>query len=270
MRVSATPLISNSLIVGGAGLGVLAANVPSTGENGAGYLYNDLDLPTDNGKEVRGEIVVWPSAGTLAANEDSSFEFTGAPDGAYSFQYQLYVDGVLTGSPATVDLVVGGATTVSATLATVGVSAYQATVVTTTNVTVNATTATASVSTYPALITVGGNVTVNATLAAVGVSAYQATVVTNTPTIVGATLATASVTALDATVVTGVVVNATLASVSVSTFAASVSYDVIVSASVAGVSVQTYRATVNDGSVQHVTAHNNMQVLPELRIMQVL
>lgn len=230
MRVSATPLIADSLIVGVSGHGVLAENVPSTGESGPGYLYNDLDLPTDNGKEVRGEIVVWPSTGTLAANEDSSFEFTGAPDGAYTFQYQLYVDGVLTGSPATVDLVVGGATTVSATLATVGVTAYQATIVTgnnttvnatlgalsvtafdatvttTTNVTVNATTATASATAYPASVMVGGNVTVNATLATATVSAYPATVVTNTPTIINATLASVGVTAYQASVVIGGVI----------------------------------------------------------------
>lgn len=174
MRVSATPLIANSLIVGGSGLGVLAENVPSTGENGPGYLYNDLSLPADNGKEVRGEIVVWPSAGTLAANEDSSFEFTGAPDGAYTFQYQLYVDGVLTGSPATVDLIVGGATTVSATAANIGISAFDATVITTTNTIVSATSASIGVSAFDASIVVGNSTIVNATVASVSVTAYQA------------------------------------------------------------------------------------------------
>ena len=174
LRVSATPLIANSLIVGDSGLGVLAENIPSTGESGPGYLYNDLDLPADNGKEVAGRIVVWPSAGTLAANEDSSFEFTGAPDGAYTFQYQLYVDGVLTGSPATVDLIVGGATTVNATLATVSVSAFDATIVTTTNTIVSATAASIGVSAFDASIVVGNSTIVNATAASVSVTAYQA------------------------------------------------------------------------------------------------
>nr|MCH9839041.1 hypothetical protein [bacterium] len=38
--------------------------------------------------------------------EDGSFSFTGAPDGAYSFDYTLYLDGVDSGS-TTVTLTVG-------------------------------------------------------------------------------------------------------------------------------------------------------------------
>lgn len=77
------------------------------GAYGAGYAYNDLDLPTDNGKEICGRITSQPSAGTLYANEDTSFTFSGASDGVYTFNYQLYVDGVSTGSPTTVTLYVG-------------------------------------------------------------------------------------------------------------------------------------------------------------------
>ena len=106
-RFDSTPLIADAYMWGDRGHGVLAEDVPSTGTNGPGYLYNDLSFPADNGKEVRGEIVSWPSAGTLTVYEDSSFEFTGAPDGNYSFTYQLYVDGVLTGAVTTVDLIVG-------------------------------------------------------------------------------------------------------------------------------------------------------------------
>jgi len=109
MRVDTSPLISGSLVVGDTGHGVLGSEVPSTGDNGAGYLYNDLSLPADASKEVRGEITAWPSAGTLFAYEDSSFEFTGAPDGSYSFTYQLYVDGVATGSPQVSTIDVGSA-----------------------------------------------------------------------------------------------------------------------------------------------------------------
>jgi hypothetical protein len=89
--------------------GVLGSLIPSTGDNGAGYTYNDLSLPADNTKEICGRITSWPSAGTLTAYEDTSFEFSGAPDGAYAFQYQLYVDGVAVGSPSTVSLSVGTA-----------------------------------------------------------------------------------------------------------------------------------------------------------------
>jgi hypothetical protein len=100
-------LITSAHLFGGGGLGVLAENIPSTGENGGSYLYNDLSLPADNGKEICGRITSWPSDGNLFAYEDGSFEFTIAPDGSYTFIYQLYVDGVATGSPTTVSLFIG-------------------------------------------------------------------------------------------------------------------------------------------------------------------
>ena len=106
LRIDASEWISGDLLIGETGLGVLAENIPSTGTSGASYLYNDLSLPADNGKEICGRITAWPSDGTLYAYEDGSFSFTGAPDGAYSFEYQLYVDGVATGATATVDLTV--------------------------------------------------------------------------------------------------------------------------------------------------------------------
>jgi hypothetical protein len=118
LRVDSSPWISGALLVGDAGLGVLGSEVPASGENGAGYLYNDLSLPADADKEVCGRITTWPSAGTLYAYEDSSFTFTGAPDGSYSFAYQLYVDGVATGSPTTATLEVGAGATASLSITT--------------------------------------------------------------------------------------------------------------------------------------------------------
>lgn len=107
LRVDTSSLIAGALVCGNRGLGVLGAEVPSTGDSGAGYLYNDLSLPADANKEVCGRITSWPSTGDLFAYEDTSFEFSGAPDGSYTFDYQLYVDGVATGSPETVYLQVG-------------------------------------------------------------------------------------------------------------------------------------------------------------------
>jgi len=101
------PWISGAHLFGDAGFGLLAEGIPSTGDNGPSYLYNDISLPADAGKEVCGRITTWPSAGQLFAYEDGSFEFIGAPDGSYSFAYQLYVDGVITGAPAVVELYVG-------------------------------------------------------------------------------------------------------------------------------------------------------------------
>jgi hypothetical protein len=102
--------IANSFLVGGEGFGVLGSEIPSTGDNGAGYTYNDLSLPADANKEICGRITTWPTDGTLYAYEDTSFTFSDAPDGAYFFEYQLYVDGIAVGSPTRVDLVVGDVT----------------------------------------------------------------------------------------------------------------------------------------------------------------
>jgi hypothetical protein len=90
------------------GLGVPGSLVPSSGDSGPAYLYNDLALPADANAEVTGRILSWPSAGTLTVNEDSSFIFSGASDGSYSFTYQARFDGVDIGSPRTVTLIVGG------------------------------------------------------------------------------------------------------------------------------------------------------------------
>ena len=89
--------------------GILGSLIPSTGDNGPAYAYNDLSLPADAGKEISGQITVWPSAGTLFAYEDTSFSFTGAPDGTYKFQYQLNVNGIPTGSPVAVSITIGTA-----------------------------------------------------------------------------------------------------------------------------------------------------------------
>lgn len=76
---------------GGAGLGTPGSLVPSEGEHGPGYLYAGLSLPADATKEIRGPITRWPTNGTFAPNEDSSFVYDGATDFAL---YQVYVDGV--------------------------------------------------------------------------------------------------------------------------------------------------------------------------------
>ena len=109
LRVDTSSLIANAIVCGHRGLGVLGDDIPSTGDNGGSFLYNDLSLPSDNGKEICGRITAWPSAGSLFAYEDGSFEFTGAPDGSYSFAYQLYVDGVASGT-GTAYLQVGSVT----------------------------------------------------------------------------------------------------------------------------------------------------------------
>lgn len=117
VRVDTNSLIPGAVLVGHRGLGVLGADIRSstaTGDHGPGYLYNDWDAG-DDAREFRGEIITPPVAGTFYAYEDGSFSLIGAPDGAYSFVYRLYVDGV--------DL---GAATASVNIGAIAASAFGA------------------------------------------------------------------------------------------------------------------------------------------------
>ena len=119
-------LISGAHVFGNAGLGVLAETIPSEGDSGASYLYNDLSLPADNGKEICGRITRWPTGGTLFAYEDGRIEYLGTTD---SFDYQLAVDGVDTGPETTATLVARGTpVTITATLGTASASGFAANV----------------------------------------------------------------------------------------------------------------------------------------------
>lgn len=96
-----TRVDSNQLIAGRCvvtqypGHGIQAQNIPSTGGNGAGYLYNDIAAQgAASTDEMRGQILTLPAAGTFTPYEDSSFSFTGAPDGVYTFTYRGFRNGV--------------------------------------------------------------------------------------------------------------------------------------------------------------------------------
>lgn len=105
-RVDTASLILGSIVIGVPGHGVLAELIPSSGERGAAYAYNDLELPGDRGKEIRTLITTWPALGKLYAYEDTSFVFDG-PDGTHTFQYQLYVNGLAVGAPVTTTISIG-------------------------------------------------------------------------------------------------------------------------------------------------------------------
>jgi hypothetical protein len=89
-----TALIPGAVHFGFTGLGVPGSSIPSTGLHGPSFLWNDITLPVDANKEIRGKILTVPSAGTFFAWEDGSFLLSGAPDGTYTFTYELYADGV--------------------------------------------------------------------------------------------------------------------------------------------------------------------------------
>lgn len=109
IRVDSSSLISGAVVVGVPGLGVLAENIPTTGEHGGGIAATWL-VPEDAGKEVRVLVTTWPAAGTLFVFEDTSFEYDGP---STSFEAQLYLDGVAVGTPQPVMFTVGAGTTVS-------------------------------------------------------------------------------------------------------------------------------------------------------------
>lgn len=102
-----------------AGFGIQAQNIPATGESGASILYNDIAAqgaaPTD---EFMAELLTAPSAGNFRLYEDGSFEFTGAPDGVYTFTYRGRRNGVVYGD-YTVTMTIGfsASATVSTTFA---------------------------------------------------------------------------------------------------------------------------------------------------------
>ena len=86
-------------------VGVPASSVPATGTHGPAYLYPWVQAhPAHAGALVRGRITAWPTAGALVADEDTSFVYTPAGDGVFSFSYQPEVDGVAMGPAVVVAL----------------------------------------------------------------------------------------------------------------------------------------------------------------------
>jgi hypothetical protein len=115
-------------------LGVLAEDIPQTGEHGGGYAANDVTLPADNGKHVCAPIVTWPASGDFFAFEDTSFEFTPAGDGIVTAQYMRQLDGVEAG-PYTITLQSGDAgVTIIGTLGTADANGLPANIALNTNV----------------------------------------------------------------------------------------------------------------------------------------
>lgn len=103
IRADSNSLIAGAVVVGAAGLGILAEQVPTTGDHGGGIAATWLG-PEDAGKEVRVLITSWPATGSLFVWEDTSFERNGP---STSFAAQLYVDGAAVGMPQTVTISVG-------------------------------------------------------------------------------------------------------------------------------------------------------------------
>jgi len=95
-----SPVIAGAFHFGNRGLGVLGSEVPSSGPNGAGYIYADLTLPADANKEYSAYVAA-PPAG-LFIFEDTSYFYNGP---STSFQYDLKEDGVFLGTQTVTILV---------------------------------------------------------------------------------------------------------------------------------------------------------------------
>lgn len=111
IRFDTTPWIAGALVFGEAGFGVLGSMIAPPTNDGdghfyAGLAYASLTLPADANTEIALRMTSQPSAGVLTVYEDTSFSFIGAPIGTYTALGQLYADGVPTGSPLTVTLIV--------------------------------------------------------------------------------------------------------------------------------------------------------------------
>lgn len=100
-------LISGSQLLGDAGGGVLGANIPASGPDGASILNAHVTHPADDASEFRLLVTAWPATGSLFVEEDGSFRFIPAGDGSESFSYQVYKDYVQQGGTHTVTLNVG-------------------------------------------------------------------------------------------------------------------------------------------------------------------
>lgn len=105
----------SALTTGGRGIlgtnlvGVLASDMP-TGFAQPGLLNNDVDANDPAGTLYRLEITSWPSAGTLAVDENGAFSFTGAPNGTYTGGERVYKNGA-TAYDTTYSMGVGTVTT---------------------------------------------------------------------------------------------------------------------------------------------------------------
>ena len=105
--------VAGKRILGTPRVGVLGAAIPVDS-----YIYPSLDLPADNTKFYRGQVVTWPAQGTLVPYENGSYEYdpTGAV-GQQSFTVQLYENSVALGSPITWTIdVISNATVTSVTV----------------------------------------------------------------------------------------------------------------------------------------------------------
>lgn len=87
------PLVSGFVWGTHRGHGITSNEVP-TGFTNAALLLNDIDAGDPAGTEYRLQILTGTGQQYLKINEDSSFSFTGAPDGQYTGTQRVFKNGV--------------------------------------------------------------------------------------------------------------------------------------------------------------------------------
>lgn len=91
------PLITDAVVYGVPGLGVLGSVIratTATGTHGPGLLYPCVDSPADDNKEFRWKRVEGPNTASLFVFEDGRFTWPGLPNGSYQLRGRLFVDSV--------------------------------------------------------------------------------------------------------------------------------------------------------------------------------
>ncbi len=84
---------------GDRGLGVRGADIPSTGEHGAGFLYAGVSLPAEANDEFRIVILTVPAGlESLFVNEDSSATTDAGLVGTFVGTYEAFKNGVSYGT----------------------------------------------------------------------------------------------------------------------------------------------------------------------------
>lgn len=106
-RIANTPFYGDGTVIAQwGGWGVLASQVPGTGTNGPALAHPSLTLPAQAGEEVRIELLTTPAAGTFAYFDDTAATLTGAPDGAWTSTFRVYIGEVDQGT-ATATFIIG-------------------------------------------------------------------------------------------------------------------------------------------------------------------
>jgi hypothetical protein len=94
-RVDNAPLVTNTLVMGNTGMGVLGSQIPNSGTDGPAIPWDKLNLPYDNTVEIRTEVTSVSPGLIVDMNELGAVEFTVTGDGVYTFTTNTWKAGQL-------------------------------------------------------------------------------------------------------------------------------------------------------------------------------